>query len=148
MQTMGSPGMPATRPTGVTVLAVLNAVVAAFAILAALLMFAGGGMMGAMMGAEDGGGLFALLGAAFGVVLLLMAALYAAAAWGLWTKQRWAWYLAMVGVVIGLLNGLISLPFGIVGLLISGFIGWYLLTPPVQRWFGLSYNVPWNKTPA
>lgn len=146
-QTMGSPSVPEARPTGVTVLAVLNGIIGAFALLGGIGMMAGGGAMGSMMGGAEGG-LFAAMAGVFGFVLLIMGVLYLLAAWGLWTRQRWAWYVAMVGVVLGILNGIVSLPFGIVGLLIAGLIGWYLLTPPVQRWFGLDYSVPWNKQAA
>lgn len=142
--TMGSPMVPDARPTGVTVLAVLNGIFGVFALLGGLGMMLGGGAIATMMGGPDGG-MFAALAGVFGFVFLVMGALYLLAAWGLWTRKRWAWYVAMVGVVLGILNGIVSLPFGIVGLLIAGFIGWYLLTPGVQRWFGLNYNVPWNK---
>ena len=106
----------------------------------------GGGAMGTMMG--DGGGMFAALGAVIGFFALIFAVVYLLAAWGLWTRKVWAWYLAVIGSVLGILGGITSLPFGIVNILISGFVAWYLLTPPVQRWFGLHYNVPWNKQAA
>lgn len=133
---------PTERPLGVTILAILAALGAVGALFAALGAFAIGGLAGA----ASNRGIYALLGAAAGVVFLLLAALYAASAWGLWTRQRWAWFAAIVAAGFGLLLGLLNLPAGIFQILVSGVIGWYLLTPPIQRWFGVWYNVPWNKT--
>lgn len=146
-QTMGSPTVPEKRPTGITILAILNGLGGVLLLLGGFAMMAGGGTMATMMNADAG--MFAALAGILGFVFLVLGALYLVAAWGLWTRKVWGWYVAMAGVVLGILNGLVSLPMGIVGLLIAGFIGWYLLTPGVQRWFGLNYNVPWNKqTPA
>lgn len=135
------PAMPVERPTGVTVLAVLYFVGAVFALLGGIMMLTVGSMFTGMMDS----GLFALMGAALGGMFVVIAALLGVAGWGLWSRQRWAWYLVMVLEVLSLISGLFSLPSGIVGMAIAGLIIWYFTTPPVQAWFGVAYKVPWNK---
>jgi hypothetical protein len=146
MATYAPAPAPAARPTGVTILAVLAAIGAVGSIMAGLALLALGGFL-ASAGADAG--LFAALGAAGGVLLLLLAAVYAASAWGLWTRKRWAWYLALAAVGLQLLTTLMSLVAGdigsgIIGLLIAGLVGWYLLSPAIQAWFGVSHKTPWS----
>ncbi|HOU41143.1 MAG TPA: hypothetical protein PK829_07730 [Promineifilum sp.] len=65
-------------------------------------------------------------------------------AFGLFTLKRWAWLLALLGVAItfitgimGLFSGgLIAFCCGVLGLIVSGAILYYLLQPDVRRVFG------------
>lgn len=136
------------RPTGVTILAVLDFLAAVFLVIAGIMMFAGGAFIGSMLG-DAGGILGAAVGAMMGVVFLVFAALSAAAGYGLWTGKAWGWWLALVFAALGVVNGLITLfgepVSGIIGILISGFIVWYLTNAGVQRYFGTTVNVPWHK---
>lgn len=138
----GAPAMARTRPTGVTILAVLDYIAAGGLALVALMMFAGGAFMGAAFSEAMGmgAGMFAALGAVLGVFLLLLAALYGVAGWGMWTGKSWAWVLSLVLTGLGVLNSLSSLVQGdwssIIGLAIAGFLIWYLLQPGVKAWFG------------
>lgn len=139
------PTMPQARPTGVTVLAVLAAIGAVFAFFGAIAAFG----LGAIMGAAADSGVLAALGIGLAIFLLVLAAVDAAAAYGLWTRKRWGWYMAMVGAALGILQGLASLVSleivsAILGLGVSGFIAWYLLSPPIQRWFGVAHKTPWT----
>lgn len=138
----GAPVMAKTRPTGVTILAVLDYVAAGFLVLAGLMMFAGGAFMGAALSEAMGmgAGMFAALGVILGIFLLLLAALYGAAGWGMWTGKSWAWILSLVLTGLSALSSLSSLVQGewssIIGLAIAGFLIWYLLQPGVKAWFG------------
>ena len=55
-------------------------------------------------------------------------------AWGLWTGKRWAWLIAIIVFIIGLITDLISLPTGIVGVVIDVIV-LYLLTRADTRRF-------------
>lgn len=146
-------GAPTTRPTGVTVLAVLAFIGGALAVFAGLALMAAGAFLGAV-GAGDGGGWLMALGAAAGVFLLVYAAFAFAVGYGLLKRMRWAWYAALVLAALQVLGGLGSLVgLDIVGAVlnlgIGGFVAWYLLSPPIQAWFGVSHNTPWKyKTTA
>lgn len=140
------------RPTGVTVLAVLSLVAGALAVLAGIgLIFAGALFAG--LGDPSGLGLLGAFGAAAGVALLLYAAFVFAVGYGLLKRQRWAWYATLVLAALQVLGALVSLLSGdimsaLVSLAIAGVVGWYLLSPPVQGWFGVSHKVPWTYRPA
>lgn len=139
------------RPTGVTVLAVLVWVAAGLIVLGAVALFAASQFLA--FGAGEVPGLpFGALGA-FGVlfafVLILLAVAYAVTGWGLWTERRWAWYVAGVLTALSLLSSVVNLFQGefvtsIVSIAIAVLIGWYLLRPEVQSWFGVRWETPWK----
>lgn len=140
----GVGGAPTGRPTGVTILAVLAIIGAVFALFGGLASLAGGAILGAT-GAGGVGGFVAVMG----IFLIAMGILYAAAAYGLFKRQRWAWYLAMAGAALGAVLALLNLAGGdvfsaLVGLVLNGVVIWYLLNPDVQAWFGLNYTTPWK----
>ncbi len=134
-----------SRPAGVTVLAALALIVALFALFAAFAIFAAGALAGAAVNSSS----LVALGAAGGVLVLAYALFAAAVAWGLFARRRWAWYacvgLAALNVVFGLLT-LLGAAFvgGLAQLVLAGVAAWYLLSPPVQRWFGVAYAPPWT----
>lgn len=142
---------PATRPAGVTVLAVLAIVAGAFAAFAGFGFMAAGAFMGAIGLRGESAGVSALgaLGAMLGVFLLLYAAFAFAVAYGLFKRQRWAWYASLILAVLQIGQAIVSIGTGqffgtILSLAIAGFVGWYLLSPGVQDWFGVSYKTPWQ----
>ena len=146
---------PQTRPTGVTVLAVLAIIAGVFAVFAGFALMAIGAMAGAIgMGADSGMmGMLGAFGAAAGVLVLLYGAFCFAVSYGLFKRMRWAWFATMVIAAFDVLSGIFSLiSFEIVSaifsLAIGGLIAWYLLSPPVQRWFGVNYNTPWKYSGA
>ena len=57
-------------------------------------------------------------------------------AFGYWNGRGWAWTAGMIVTVIGLILGLLSLPEGVLGLIINTLIIYYLTRPYVKRWFG------------
>lgn len=71
-------------------------------------------------------GLFALL---FGLGMVVVG-------WGLYNGKPWAWTGMVVLILVNALFNVLSLPVGLVGLLINAFLLWYFLQPGVKRYFG------------
>jgi hypothetical protein len=137
------------RPTGVTVLAVLAFIGAAFCLLGALFFMIGGAAMSQLGGSSMGGGaMFAGLGALAGVFILGFAVLYAVVGFGLWKLQNWARILALIGAAVGTLIGLLRIlgalahfhpGIVVLNLIVCAFDIWiltYLLKPHVKQAFG------------
>lgn len=145
---------PMARPTGVTVLAVIDFVFAGLAGLAALgfLLVMASGAASDPAFAEEMGVIAGLMGVA-AVVVLLFGALYGALGWGLLKGKEWARIVHLVlagigiaGIGLGLLSSLgmmgmdaaaagFSLVWNLVWGALMGFILWYLLQPGVRAWF-------------
>jgi hypothetical protein len=122
------------RPTGVTVLGVL-------AILAGLAGLAGGalllGLSGVVASTYPGG---ATVAAAIGAVLLIIGILELVYGIGFFGGKGWAWTLAMIGSVLNIIFGIVSIAFGsfgsAFGLIISILILYYLTRTHVKAYFG------------
>jgi hypothetical protein len=114
------------RPFGVLVLSILEAIVAFF-------MFLGVAAFSALRLP----GLSSVIGiiAGFGSVLLLLAGLALLfSAYGLWSGERWGWWLSMV--IAGFL--ILTIVFlDIPGCIIGILVGYYLTRKGVKKWFGL-----------
>lgn len=123
-----------SRPTGVTVLGIL-------AILAGLGGLIGGaallGLSGVVASTYPGG---AAVAAVIGAVLLIIGILELVYGIGFFGGKGWAWTLAMIGSVLNIVFGIVSLAFGstgsIFGLIISIIILYYLTRPHVKAYFG------------
>jgi len=126
------------RPTGVTVLAILQVINGVIAIIAGLVFifmytFISGvvphevpqfmGMLSGLFGLI--GGLFIFLGV-LGFVI----------AYGYLKGKGWAWTIGLIFAVLGVIGGLISLPSGVITILINGLIIYYLTRPHVKEFFG------------
>ena len=135
-------GSTATRPTGVTILAVLSAIGGVLGLLAGVALL---GLGGIAAGATGQAAFFGL-GAHAGIITVAIAIGQLAFAYGAWSLQPWAWSLGMVlalasivwsvllAVTSGdIVNGLISQAISIA---ISGVIIYYLNTPNVKAAFG------------
>ena len=117
-----------TRPTGITILAVLSGI-------AGVLMAIGGiGLF--VLGAVAFGGLGALLGIAF----LAVAALYLAFCVGALQMKPWAWPLGVVGAVASIILSALQLLGGdvsqIISIGIAAAILYYLWQPGIKAAFG------------
>lgn len=80
-----------------------------------------------------------LLAGAFvflGIFALLFGAAMVAVGWGLYHGRAWAWTGMVVLIVVNAAWNLLTLPFGVVGLLINAFLLWYFHQPGVKRYFG------------
>jgi hypothetical protein len=125
----------AVRPTGVTILAVLEIISGATAIgmgvfFGALMGYAGMGMM-----RGDYGAIMSLIGGitvVLGVIAFVMA-------WGLLKGKPWAWTVTLILTIISLIFDLPS--FNIIGLIINAVILYYLFRPHVKAYFGKSAQV-------
>jgi hypothetical protein len=118
-----------TRPLGVTILAILNAL---------------GGIVTLLGGVAAIGvtstGMFASLGIIVGGFTIIIGLFQLIIAWGLWTGKKWAWFLALIFGILGVIFGILGLIggglSGIISLLINAIIVYYLLRPEVKAFFG------------
>ena len=137
------------RPTGVTILAVLYFIGAAFLGLCGILFIVGGSMLsGLAHGGGLGSALFAMGGVVVGGIFLVLAMLDLAIGIGFIKLQNWARILAIILIGIGVLFGLLSLAgllahpmilvlvFRLIFLAIEIWILVYLFKPHVKQAFG------------
>lgn len=135
------------RPTGITVIGVLYIILAALSLLWSGLVLGVGGLSSLL------GGLFGVQGIAtygisttwIGIAGITIAIVQFVIALGLLTMRRWAWILALVGVgltvvegIVGMLGGgPLAVTCGMLGLAIPLGILVYLLRPGVKQAFML-----------
>lgn len=136
------------RPTGVTILAILEAIGGVLGLLGGCALVGIGGTAG-ILGAAGGAGEVATaggLGVVLGIVIVVLSALALAVAYGLWTLKPWGWNLARLLAIANIaLNALqIVLPPGggvfglLIGIAISGIILYYLYQPEVKGAFSVA----------
>jgi hypothetical protein len=140
------------RPVGVTILAILDFIGAAFCLLGGIGMILGGGFIATMMsqqgqGSAGAAGLLAGLGAAAGVFIIVMGGVCALVGFGLWKLKGWARIVTIVltGIsaafqLLGLLGSfahfnLFAVVWSLFWVAIDGLIIWYLLKPEVKAAF-------------
>lgn len=135
--------MPVERPAGVTAVAAVFLLAAAYLLAVGLTMLVRPGLVSMAVGAPLLGGL-ELAGP---YMFLLMAALGGIIALGLWRLHRWARWLAAAVAMIGvvqLLPGVSSAVFdfrilklatGGLGVIVRTMIVWYLFQEPVREAF-------------
>lgn len=121
------------RPTGVTILVILVFIVGLFgALLGFLLLIASG------IATDYGYGFIEAFLEIFGAILLLLGLVSFVDGWGLWNLKKWGFQLAMILSVIGIIWGIISLPIGIILIIIYGIIVYYLTRPEIKDVFGIT----------
>lgn len=137
------------RPVGVTILAILNFIGAAFCLLAGIGMILGGGVIATMLSQQGAGasGILAGLGAAAGVFMIIIGGAGALVGFGLWKLKEWARIVSIVlaGIsaalqLLGLLGSLahfnvFAVIWSVFWVAIDGLIIWYLLKPEVKAAF-------------
>ena len=130
----GMPVASGSVPTLVKVISVLYYIGAALSIIMALVMFFGAGAIDSIPGMDAMGGLtgiFSGLMIVLGVIMIGFAVLAFFIARGLWKGRNWARIVAIILAILGVLSAIISLVQGswsnIIGLIIHGAIGGYLL---------------------
>jgi len=119
--------LSAVRPTGVTILAILEIISGIIAIAAGLLIATISSVIGIEFGAI--GGIISAIVIALGVASFVMA-------WGLLQGKSWAWTFTLVLTIISLIFDLAGV--NLVGLIIEGVILYYLFRPNVKAFFGKS----------
>jgi hypothetical protein len=140
------------RPTGVTILAILNFIGAAFCLLGGIGMILGGGFIATMLSQQGQGnagaaGILAGLGAAAGVVIIICGGISALIGFGLWKLKGWARIVSIVlyGIsaalqLLGLLGSLahfnaFAVIWSVFWIAVDAFVIWYLLKPEVKAAF-------------
>jgi hypothetical protein len=134
------------RPTGIAVIAIVYILLAVLSLLWSGLVFGVGGLsslFGGLFGA-DSVSAFGTSSAWSGFVGILGALVQFAVAIGLLSMKRWAWYLALLGVGLTVIQGILGIvgggPFafmcGILGLAIPLGLLIYLLLPGTRQAFG------------
>jgi hypothetical protein len=140
------------RPVGVTILAILNFIGAAFCLLGGIAMILGGGVIATMLSQQGQGsagvaGILAGLGAAAGVFIIIIGGVSALVGFGLWKLKGWARIVSIVLFVIsaamqllGLLGtlahfNLFAVVWSLFWVAVDAFVIWYLLKPEVKAAF-------------
>ena len=135
------------RPTGITIIAILYIMLAILSLLWSALVFGMGGLsslFGGLLGAEAMAA-YGTANAWAGFVGIVAGLLQVVVAIGLLSMKKWAWVLALIGVGLTVIQGIIgifgggafALMCGILGLLIPAGILIYLLLPGTRRVFGI-----------
>ena len=135
------------RPTGATIVAVIEGILGVLGILAALALIGFSGLAGGMIGSSgdpDAAGVGAVV-AGFGIVAGLIAGLigilYFAIAYGVWKGRTWAWMLGIVVSIIAIVFAVLGLTGGvslssILSLALPIIVVYFLWQPEVKRWLG------------
>jgi len=119
-----------SRPTGITILAILAGI---------------GGVLGLLAGFAvlfAGTVLFGGIGALLGIAALAYAALLVSFAFGAWTLKPWAWALGVAVAAFGIILSVVyilggeSIASQFVGIIIDGAILYYLNQPGIKAVFG------------
>jgi len=135
------------RPVGVSIIAVAYIILAILSLLWSGLVFGVGGLsslFGGLFGAESVAA-FGVSSGWSGFVGIIAAIVQFVVAFGLLTMKKWAWILALVGVALTAVQGIVGIlgggPFafmcGILGLAIPVGILIYLLRPGIRQTFGI-----------
>jgi hypothetical protein len=145
------------RPTGVVLIAIYHFLTAAVLLLVAVALVVGGGLLGTFLGSHFetrfGTGLGLTVGIIAAVFASGMAILAIFAGYGMWTMREWGRILnialAAISLLFALPGLLVSLAhahlfffggflfggFGLIRIMISGLIIWYLVQPNVVALF-------------
>lgn len=115
-----------SRPTGITILVVLQ-------ILAGLLYLIAG--LGLVMAGEYLGGVYNAFGGVIGIALVVLGIVVFVVAWGYLTRKGWARWAGLILAGFGVLEGLTSLPTGIIPIAINAVFIYYLTRPNIVDWF-------------
>ncbi len=121
------------RPLGIVILVILQVIGGIFWLGASASAFMGAGVaaMVPVFGWLAGGILILL-----GLIALFLGLLSFFVAYGLWGGRPWAWTLAILFAILGVIMGILSLPGGILNILIGIVIIYYLTRPHVKTFFG------------
>jgi hypothetical protein len=117
------------RPTVVKILVVIGLIGSIIPILAGAMMLTGGSAFEGYFMQEL---LTQILPAYYVVVGIIGLVL----AWGLWIGRGWAWIIAIIIFIIGIIIDLVTLPTGIVGVVIDGVVVYLLMRTDTRRFCG------------
>jgi hypothetical protein len=117
------------RPTVVKILVVIVLIGSIIPILAGAMMLTGGG-------AIEGYFMQQLLSQILPTYYVVVGVVGLALAWGLWMGKGWAWIIAIIIFIIGLVTDLVTLPAGIVGVVIDAIVLYLLSRSDTRRFCG------------
>jgi hypothetical protein len=142
----------AQRPVGISIIAILAALVGVLCFVGAVILAAlstAGGVLQDLIETYGGsfmpfniGSLLSAFFLAFAGIAAIVGILYLVAAFGLWTGRGWARMLAIVLLILDIIGGIVTLPGGIVSIIIGGVLLWYFFTPAVKTFFGSAPQAP------
>jgi hypothetical protein len=117
------------RPTLVKILVLIMIIGSIIPILAGAMMLTGGMALEGYFMQELLSQILPTYYVVVGVIGLLLA-------WGIWIGRGWAWTVAIIVFIIGLITDLVTLPSGIVGVVIDVIVLYLLLRPDTRRFCG------------
>ena len=117
------------RPTVVKILVLIVAIGSIIPILAGLMMLTGGS-------AYEGYFMQELLSQIVPTYSVVVGVIGLVVAWGLWIGRSWAWILAIIIFIIGIIMDLVTLPTGIVGVVIDAIVLYLLMRPGTRKFCG------------
>jgi len=117
------------RPTVVKILVLIVAIASIIPILSGVMMLTGGV-------AYEGYFMQELLSQIVPTYTVLIGVIGLVAAWGLWIGRSWAWTLALIVFIIGIIMDLVTLPTGIVGVVIDAIVLYLLMRPDTRKFCG------------
>ena len=128
------------RPLGVTIIGIVGILVGCLALLAGLAVTVFGIAFIPSIG--DFGGLLSAFGgliSVVGIIVVFAAVVELIVCWGLLSRKYWAWLVALILEVLGIIGSLGTLMGSPVaalpGLAIGAVVIWYLLQSHVRAWF-------------
>ncbi len=132
------------RPTGVTVLAILDIVGGVLSLLLGLVFTVLGPTVLLPLLLKAHARLPPAFVAAIGIlglIFIVSGVISIVIGWGLLKGKGWSWWLTVIFAVLGIIGSAINLVMGniggIVGLIIDGIILYYMTRPHVKEYFGM-----------
>ena len=131
------------RPLGVTILSILYILAGLLGIIGSLLLSLFGASIIAIFISPEGGPMppslltasAGLIAGFMALILLIFSVIDLIVGIGLYNGRDWARVIALIFAVIGLIGGILSIPIGIIWIVINAIIIWYLTRPHVKRFF-------------
>ena len=117
------------RPKVVKILVLIVAIGSIIPILAGVMMLTGGS-------AYEGYFMQELLSQIVPTYSVLIGVVALVAAWGLWLGRGWAWVIVLIIFIIGIIMDLVTLPTGIVGVVIDAIVLYLLMRPDTRKFCG------------
>jgi len=117
------------RPTVVKILVLIVVIGSIIPTLAGVMTLAGGG-------AYEGYIMQELLSQILPAYYVLAGVIGLVLAWGLWIGNGRAWIVAVILYVVGVIMGLVTLPTGIVGIVMDGVVLYLLMRSDTRRFCG------------
>lgn len=123
------------RPTGITILAILEMLGGILSILSGLAFATLGGTLSGLLGS----GILGPISGIFGGVAIVAGLIYLAIGYGFFKGMSWSWWAGIILYVLGLIGSLLSIltVVAILPLAIYILLVYYMTRPGVKGWFGV-----------